>query len=123
MLLCPRLFRFIHPLAISVIARKSQFWTQLLGFPNLDPKPKLPAHIRLPFNVTCAFFKVTALLSFLFTEQAPFVVLWMCMSHHENQNTIDNTKGEKEPRNPGRAFERRRRGCLILFKLSFEKIN
>lgn len=31
--------------------------TQRLGYPHLDPKPKLPPHIRIPFKVTRVFFK------------------------------------------------------------------
>lgn len=31
--------------------------TRRLGYPHLDPKPKLPPHIRLPFKVTRVFFK------------------------------------------------------------------
>lgn len=54
----------------------------------------------------------------------------MCMSHSETQNKIDNTKGlGEEPRNPGRAFEKKRSGAgggrfkKMVFKLSFENIN
>lgn len=38
-----------------------------LGYPHLDPKPKLPPHIRPPFKVIRVFFKrqhSTAQLSF-----------------------------------------------------------
>lgn len=40
------------------------------------------------------------------------MVLWIYVSHHENQNTIDNTKEEKELRNLVTASERKRRGHL-----------
>lgn len=47
------------------------------------------------------------------------------MSHHENQNTTDNTKEEKGAQESSKDIWKKKEGVLkkTVFKLSFERIN
>lgn len=80
---------------------------------------------KAPIQSDLCVFKVTTLLSFLFSGQESSVVLWTCVSYHENQNTIDKAKEGKRAQESSEGISKKNEGTLkkAIFKLSLENIN